>query len=131
MEQALRQSGVTHDIAWTTGPGDGARIAAAAWQQGRARFLVAGGDGSEWEVAVEEFTADDLPVIGRSGKASQLSYSFGFRGSGFQMGPGTGKRLAQEILGETSPISLAPFSIQRFAAAAAQTLNFASTIGQH
>ena len=46
MEQALRQAGVTHDIAWTTGPGDGARIAAAAWQQGRARFLVAGGDGS-------------------------------------------------------------------------------------
>ena len=80
---------------------------------------------------VEAFTADDLPVIGRSGKASQLSYSFGFCGSGFQMGPGTGKRLAQEILGETSPISLAPFSIQRFAAAAAQTLNFASTIGQH
>ncbi|WP_296250919.1 NAD(P)/FAD-dependent oxidoreductase [Pseudomonas sp. UBA4194] len=80
---------------------------------------------------VEAFTADDLPVIGRSGKASRLSYSFGFCGSGFQMGPGTGKRLAQEILGETSPISLAPFSIQRFAAPAAQTLNFASTIGQH
>lgn len=79
---------------------------------------------------VEAFTADDLPVIGRSGKASRLSYSFGFCGSGFQMGPGTGKRLAQEILGEASPISLEPFSIQRFSAPAVQSLNFASTIGQ-
>lgn len=50
MEQALHQAGLAHDIAWTTGPGDGARIAAAAWQQGRARFLVAGGDGSVHDV---------------------------------------------------------------------------------
>nr|GFB86333.1 hypothetical protein [Tanacetum cinerariifolium] len=55
---------------------------------------------------VEAFTADDLPVIGASRKASNLSYSFGFCGSGFQMGPGTGKRLAQQILGEHSDISL-------------------------
>jgi YegS/Rv2252/BmrU family lipid kinase len=46
MEQALHQAGLAHDVAWTTGPGDGARIAAAAWQRGRERFLVAGGDGS-------------------------------------------------------------------------------------
>ncbi|EXF96305.1 hypothetical protein HK44_021320 [Pseudomonas fluorescens HK44] len=64
---------------------------------------------------IEAFVADDLPVIGGSGKASNLSYSFGFCSAGFQMGLGVGKRLAQEILGETSPISLAPFSIKRFA----------------
>jgi len=64
---------------------------------------------------VEAFTADDIPVIGASGKAERLSYSFGFCGSGFQMGPGTGQRLAQQILGEHSPISLEPFSIGRFA----------------
>ncbi|VVP11137.1 Glycine oxidase [Pseudomonas fluorescens] len=63
---------------------------------------------------VEAFTADDLPVIGASRKASNLSYSFGFCGSGFQMGPGTGKRLAQLILGEQSDISLEPFAIDRF-----------------
>ena len=57
MEQALRQAGVTHDVAWTTGPGDGARIAAAAWQQGRARFLVAGGDGSVHDVVNGLMTA--------------------------------------------------------------------------
>jgi len=50
MEQALRQAGLAYDIEWTTGPGDGARIAAAAWQQGRERFLVAGGDGSVHDV---------------------------------------------------------------------------------
>ena len=63
---------------------------------------------------VEAFTADDLPVIGASRKASNLSYSFGFCGSGFQMGPGTGKRLAQLILGEHSDISLEPFAIDQF-----------------
>jgi YegS/Rv2252/BmrU family lipid kinase len=50
MEQALRQAGLAYDVAWTTGPGDGARIVAAAWQQRRERFLVAGGDGSVHDV---------------------------------------------------------------------------------
>jgi len=57
MEQALHQAGLAHDIAWTTGPGDGARIAAAAWQQGRERFLVAGGDGSVHDVVNGLMTA--------------------------------------------------------------------------
>lgn len=63
---------------------------------------------------VEAFTTDDLPVIGASRKESKLSYSFGFCGSGFQMGPGTGRRLAQQILGEHSDLSLAAFAIDRF-----------------
>ncbi len=50
MERALHRAGLGHDVAWTTGPGDGARIAAAAWQRGRERFLVAGGDGSVHDV---------------------------------------------------------------------------------
>ncbi|OCR22410.1 FAD-dependent oxidoreductase [Pseudomonas syringae] len=84
---------------------------------------------------VEAFTADDLPVIGASRKTSNLSYSFGFCGSGFQMGPGTGRRLAQEILGEHSDINLDAFAIDRFDKAAAITplipLQSASTIPQH
>lgn len=63
---------------------------------------------------IEAFTDDDLPVIGASRKASNLSYSFGFCGSGFQMGPGVGRRLAQEILGEHSDISLDAFAVDRF-----------------
>jgi diacylglycerol kinase (ATP) len=50
MEQALRAARLSYDIEWTTGPGDGTRIAADAWQQGRERFLVAGGDGSVHDV---------------------------------------------------------------------------------
>ncbi|WP_282367905.1 NAD(P)/FAD-dependent oxidoreductase [Pseudomonas sp. PS02290] len=73
---------------------------------------------------VEAFTADDLPVIGASRKASNLSFSFGFCGSGFQMGPGTGKRLAQQILGEHSDISLEAFDIGRFDDARCKTPQF-------
>jgi YegS/Rv2252/BmrU family lipid kinase len=50
MEQALLQARLPHEIEWTTSPGDGARIAAAAWQQGCRRLLVAGGDGSVHDV---------------------------------------------------------------------------------
>ncbi|WP_062381588.1 NAD(P)/FAD-dependent oxidoreductase [Pseudomonas abietaniphila] len=63
---------------------------------------------------VEAFTEDDLPVIGPSRKATNLSYAFGFCGSGFQMGPGVGKRLAQQIVGEHSDIALDAFAIDRF-----------------
>lgn len=84
---------------------------------------------------VEAFTADDLPIIGASRKADNLSYSFGFCGSGFQMGPGTGKRLAQQILGESSNISLDPFAIDRFERAGItephSDIQTASTIAQH
>jgi sarcosine oxidase subunit beta len=82
---------------------------------------------------VEAFTADDLPVIGASRKVSNLSYSFGFCGSGFQMGPGTGWRLAQQIMGEHSDISLDAFAIDRFnttAPVASLTVQPASTIPQ-
>ncbi len=81
---------------------------------------------------VEAFTADDLPVIGSSRKASNLSYAFGFCGSGFQMGPGTGKRLAQLILGEHSGIDLEAFAIDRFTRATpAPIIQPALSIVQH
>ncbi|MEY2920377.1 MAG: hypothetical protein RL261_1682 [Pseudomonadota bacterium] len=50
MEQALRQAGLAYDVEWTTGPGDGARLAAEAWRRGCRRLLVAGGDGSLHDV---------------------------------------------------------------------------------
>ena len=50
MEQALRRAGIGYEIEWTVGPGDGARIAAEAWQRGCHRLLVAGGDGSVHDV---------------------------------------------------------------------------------
>jgi YegS/Rv2252/BmrU family lipid kinase len=50
MQAALRDAGVRFDVAVTTGPGDGARLAAAARTAGRRHFLVAGGDGSAHDV---------------------------------------------------------------------------------
>lgn len=63
---------------------------------------------------IEAFTEDDLPVISNSSRASGLTYSFGYCGSGFQMSLGTGQRVAQLVLGESSPIDLAAFAIDRF-----------------
>ena len=63
---------------------------------------------------IEAFTEDDLPVISGSSRASGLTYSFGYCGSGFQMSLGTGQRVAQLVLGESSPIDLAAFAIDRF-----------------
>ncbi|WP_258196380.1 NAD(P)/FAD-dependent oxidoreductase [Pseudomonas oryzihabitans] len=57
---------------------------------------------------------DDLPVISNSSRASGLTYSFGYCGSGFQMSLGTGQRVAQLVLGESSPMDLAAFAIDRF-----------------
>jgi diacylglycerol kinase (ATP) len=50
MERALREMRLDYDVEWTSGPGDGSRIAASAWSQGREHFLVAGGDGSVHDV---------------------------------------------------------------------------------
>jgi YegS/Rv2252/BmrU family lipid kinase len=50
MQAALRDAGVRCDVAMTAGPGDGARLAATAWTEGRRRFLVGGGDGSAHDV---------------------------------------------------------------------------------
>lgn len=63
---------------------------------------------------IEAFTIDDLPVISHSCRASGLTYSFGYCGSGFQMSLGTGERVAQLVLGESSSIDLAAFAIDRF-----------------
>lgn len=49
---------------------------------------------------IEAFTEDDLPVISNSSRASGLTYSFGYCGSGFQMSLSTGQRVAQLVLGE-------------------------------
>ncbi|CAH2899343.1 MAG: Opine oxidase subunit B [uncultured Paraburkholderia sp.] len=70
---------------------------------------------------VEAFTEDELPVISASRKASNLYYSFGYCGSGFQLGPGCGKLVSELMLDGTPSISLDAFGIDRFERGAASS----------
>ncbi|MDR5741362.1 MULTISPECIES: FAD-binding oxidoreductase [unclassified Caballeronia] len=63
---------------------------------------------------VEAFTEDELPVISASRKASNLYYSFGYCGSGFQLGPGCGKLMSELMLDGAPSISLDAFAVDRF-----------------
>jgi sarcosine oxidase, subunit beta len=64
---------------------------------------------------VEGFTDDALPVLSRSQTASNLTYSFGYCGSGFQLGPGCGKLVSELVLDARASLPLDAFSIARFA----------------
>jgi sarcosine oxidase, subunit beta len=64
---------------------------------------------------VEAFTDDSLPVISPSRRASNLTYSFGYCGSGFQLGPGCGRLVSELVLDGKPSLPLDAFSIDRFA----------------
>jgi sarcosine oxidase subunit beta len=63
---------------------------------------------------VEAFTEDELPVISASREATNLYYSFGYCGSGFQLGPGCGKLVSELILDGAPSIPLDAFAVDRF-----------------
>jgi sarcosine oxidase, subunit beta len=67
---------------------------------------------------VEAFTDDALPVISPSRCASNLTYSFGYCGSGFQLGPGCGKLVSEMVLDGVASLPLDAFAIDRFGSAA-------------
>ena len=69
---------------------------------------------------VEAFTADSLPIISASRRAANLYYSFGYCGSGFQLGPACGKLVSELVLDGTPSLSLDAFAIDRFERAAVQ-----------
>ena len=68
---------------------------------------------------VEAFTADSLPIISASRRAANLYYSFGYCGSGFQLGPACGRLVAELVLDGAPSLSLDAFAIDRFERAAA------------
>lgn len=72
------------------------------------------GMASSW-TGVYDVTPDWNPVLGRLPGLDGLVVGFGFSGHGFKLSPAVGKVLAQEALGLATDVSLAPYSIDRFA----------------
>ncbi|HNP63951.1 MAG TPA: FAD-binding oxidoreductase [Woeseiaceae bacterium] len=65
---------------------------------------------------IEARMPDLLPVIGRSEKHENVFHAFGFSAHGFQLGPATGKLVAELIdTGQKAP-EIEPFGIKRFSA---------------
>lgn len=64
---------------------------------------------------VEGYMADDIPVMGESGKVPGLYYAFGFSGHGFQIGPGVGDVMAELIATGATSTPIGDFHIGRFA----------------
>lgn len=74
----------------------------------------AAGLASSW-TGVYDVTPDWNPVLGRLPGVGGLVIGYGFSGHGFKLSPTVGLVLAQEALGLPPDVSLAPYSIERFA----------------
>jgi glycine/D-amino acid oxidase-like deaminating enzyme len=72
---------------------------------------------SSW-TGVYDVTPDWNPVLGKVGDIEGLVVGFGFSGHGFKLSPGIGKILAQHALGLPTDVSLAPYTLDRFASGA-------------
>ena len=68
---------------------------------------------STW-VGFRPWLPDGLPAIGGSQAAPGLWIGTGHEGAGIQLGPITGRLLAQAITGETPDMDLSPFDPDRF-----------------
>ena len=66
---------------------------------------------------IEGMMADDIPVIGASGTSENIWHSFGYSAHGFQLGPIVGRIIADLVMRGATDLSIAPFSIRRFASA--------------
>jgi sarcosine oxidase, subunit beta len=72
---------------------------------------------SSW-TGVYDVTPDWNPVLGRLPGVDGLVMGYGFSGHGFKLSPTVGRVLAQEALALKTDVSLAPYSINRFATGA-------------
>jgi sarcosine oxidase, subunit beta len=68
---------------------------------------------SSW-TGVYDVTPDWNPVLGRVPGLHGLVVGYGFSGHGFKLSPGVGRVLAQEALGLSTDVSLAPYALERF-----------------
>lgn len=115
MEMGLRLAG-TDEFAGLDAPPD-YRRADALWTHFK-RVLpdlrTPGPDATRW-MGRRPGTPDSLPVIGRSGTASNVWYGFGHGHMGLTWGPSTGRLLSEMMTGHNSNIDLTPFRPGRFA----------------
>lgn len=63
---------------------------------------------------IEAVMPDEIPVIGPSGTHPGAYHAFGFSAHGYQLGPITGKIVADLVVSGATPLPIAPFSIERF-----------------
>jgi glycine/D-amino acid oxidase-like deaminating enzyme len=80
----------------------------------------AAGIASSW-TGVYDVTPDWNPVLGALPGIEGLVVGYGFSGHGFKLSPTVGKVLAQAALGLDTDVSLAPYSVERFATGALLT----------
>ena len=69
---------------------------------------------------IEAVMPDEIPVIGPSGTHPGAYHVFGFSAHGFQLGPITGKIIADLVVSGATPLPIEPFSIERFGAGSPQ-----------
>lgn len=69
--------------------------------------------GREW-MGYRPSLPDSLPVIGRARDAANVFYAFGHGHLGLTQSAATGRLIRDLVLGQASPIDLAPFLPQRF-----------------
>ena len=67
-------------------------------------------------VGFRPYCPDHLPVIGEDRRAPGLWHAGGHEGAGIGLSVGTGKLLAQALLGTTTDLDLTPFAPNRFTA---------------
>jgi sarcosine oxidase subunit beta len=68
---------------------------------------------SSW-TGVYDVTPDWNPVLGLVPSLPGLVVAFGFSGHGFKLSPAVGRAIAKTVLGQSTEVPLAPYSIERF-----------------
>jgi sarcosine oxidase subunit beta len=63
---------------------------------------------------IEGVMPDQIPVIGASARFPDAFHLFGFSAHGFQLGPITGKIIADLVAHGKTTLPIEPFSIERF-----------------
>ena len=63
---------------------------------------------------VEGVMPDNIPVLGHSGRASNVVHAFGFSAHGFEMSPVVGRIVSELVVDRRSSLPIDAFAIGRF-----------------